>query len=239
MDNAQPDKLAEALARAMCFQDGPEECGCDKDGKCVADMEPTNIWFDYARACLPVIQSLSAHPAGDVALLREAHEHLMQAASITGNLAWQSELNRLTARIDASLATPAAPTDAAALEAALRENLALRCLLGGGCDANNDGPHQTLVVKGKERFCADCGDKVNDKGQSKPWFNNARLERATARLTALRASTGTPAEGEVLDPEEFFATAIDDSLDMDWTGTVGAKAILRRMEEQGLVLCAR
>lgn len=48
--------------------------------------------------------ALAAQPRDDVReLLREAREELMQAASITGNLNWQSDLNKLVTRIDARL----------------------------------------------------------------------------------------------------------------------------------------
>lgn len=79
-----------------------------------------------------------------------------------------------------------------ALNEALRENIALRCINGGGCDANADGPHPTLVGKGRERFCVECGEMVNAKGCSTPWFHGGRLERAKARvLTAQGMRTGT------------------------------------------------
>ena len=38
--------------------------------------------------------------------------------------------------------------------------------------------------------------------------------------------------------EDWLAEAIDDSLDMDWTGRVGARSIMRQMEEEGLSLDA-
>jgi hypothetical protein len=40
-----------------------------------------------------------------------------------------------------------------ALNAALQENIALRCLLGGGCNANNDGLH-TIMGKGRDEFAS-------------------------------------------------------------------------------------
>jgi hypothetical protein len=67
-----------------------------------------------------------------------------------------------------------------ALAELVAENLALRCLMGGGCDANNDGLH-TIVGKGKDEFCADCGEMTRN-GKSKPWFDEDRLERTIARL---------------------------------------------------------
>lgn len=64
MDNAQTDNLVEALARAM-----RRERNALSDA---VDYEISDGAIDlFACACLPVIQSLSAHPAGDVAL-REA-----------------------------------------------------------------------------------------------------------------------------------------------------------------------
>lgn len=36
--------------------------------------------------------------------------------------------------------------------------------------------------------------------------------------------------------EDWLADAIDDSLDMDWTGRVGARSIMRQMEEAGFVM---
>ena len=64
---------------------------------------------------------------------------------------------------------------------ALEENVALRCLLGAGCDANNDGPHQTIVKGPSGEFCAECGEMTRN-GKSKPWMNEARLERTMRRL---------------------------------------------------------
>jgi hypothetical protein len=69
-----------------------------------------------------------------------------------------------------------------ALARALEENIALRCLLGGGCDANNDGLHTTLG-RGKDEFCIHCGEMTRN-GKSRPWFDESRLERTIARLQA-------------------------------------------------------
>lgn len=52
-------KLVEALARAMALK--------------IADADEEADYHTLARACLPIIQSLSAHPAGDVALHRYRH----------------------------------------------------------------------------------------------------------------------------------------------------------------------
>lgn len=77
--------------------------------------------------------------------------------------------------------------DSGVIEALAAENLALRCLLGGGCDANNDGPH-TIIKQGKDEFCADCGEMTRN-GKSRPWFNEARLARTITRAT-LRTDEG-------------------------------------------------
>jgi len=69
----------------------------------------------------------------------------------------------------------------AELAEVLKESIALRCLLGGGCDANDDGPHETIVGKGRDKFCAKCGEMLDSKDRSKPWFHGGRLERAKAR----------------------------------------------------------
>lgn len=63
---------------------------------------------------------------------------------------------------------------------ALEENIRLRCLLGGGCDANNDGPH-SCTGSGKSQFCTRCGENTIN-GKSKPWFDDARLDRTKARI---------------------------------------------------------
>jgi hypothetical protein len=34
--------------------------------------------------------------------------------------------------------------------------------------------------------------------------------------------------------EDFLADAIDDSMDMDWTGTIGARSIMRALKAEGL-----
>lgn len=74
------------------------------------------------------------------------------------------------------------------VEALVAENLALRCMLGGGCDANNDGLH-TIIKQGRDEFCTECGEMTRN-GKSKPWFNEDRLERTLARIAAsLRTTT--------------------------------------------------
>lgn len=66
------------------------------------------------------------------------------------------------------------------LEKALRENLALRCMLSAGCDANNDGGH-TILGKAPDQFCMNCGE-MTPRGKSKPWFSDERLERILNRM---------------------------------------------------------
>ncbi len=42
-----------------------------------------------------------------------------------------------------------------------------------------------------------------------------------------------------MDPQELedmIAEAIDDSLDMDWTGRIGAKAVLAMLEREGMAI---
>ncbi len=75
---------------------------------------------------------------------------------------------------------------AAALDRAVKENIALRCMLSAGCDANNDG-HHTIVKSGKDEFCAECG-QMSRNGKTKPWFTEERLERIIARLAKAPAS---------------------------------------------------
>lgn len=75
-----------------------------------------------------------------------------------------------------------------ALERLASENIALRCLLGAGCDANEDGPHRTIVKNSTGEFCADCGEMTRN-GKSKPWMDEARLQRVIDRLS-------TPTDGE-------------------------------------------
>lgn len=67
------------------------------------------------------------------------------------------------------------------LDAALRENLVLRVMLGAGCDANNDGLHAIMNV-GRDEFCTQCGEMTKG-GKSKAWFSEERLERIKDRLT--------------------------------------------------------
>jgi hypothetical protein len=69
------------------------------------------------------------------------------------------------------------------LQAALEENIALRSMLGGGCDANNEGAHPSIVSTPGNRFCTECGETVDGRNRSKPWFSEERLERVKARLT--------------------------------------------------------
>jgi hypothetical protein len=45
-----------------------------------------------------------------------------------------------------------------------------------------------------------------------------------------------PADWEEI--EDFFSDTISDSLDMDWTSRDGAKALVRALQEEGLVLCS-
>lgn len=61
------------------------------------------------------------------------------------------------------------------------ENIALRCMLSAGCDANDDGQHS--CVKGASgEFCLQCGEMTRN-GKSKPWFSEERLERTMSRLS--------------------------------------------------------
>ena len=61
------------------------------------------------------------------------------------------------------------------------ENIALRSLLGAGCDANNEGPH-SIVTRGSEQFCSACGETTRH-GKTKAWFDEDRLARVIARAT--------------------------------------------------------
>ena len=72
-------------------------------------------------------------------------------------------------------------SEAQLLDQALRENIALRNMISGGCDANNEGPH-TLYGHGSNSFCVDCGEMAT-RGKVKPWFDEGRLERAMQRLS--------------------------------------------------------
>lgn len=76
------------------------------------------------------------------------------------------------------------------IEILARENLALRCMLGGGCDVNNDGLHEIVKAPSGE-FCHRCGEMTRN-GKTKPWFNEDRLQRTIARMAI---SQETPHEG--------------------------------------------
>lgn len=67
-----------------------------------------------------------------------------------------------------------------AVEGLVAENLALRCLMGGGCDANDDGLH-VVVRTGSGEFCCECGEMTR-RGKSTPWFDESRLNRTIRRL---------------------------------------------------------
>ena len=69
MDNAQTDKLVEELAKVIRSHHVTRRV-IDKQRNQGKIFHQGDV--EAARACLPVIQSLSAHPAGDVALLRQA-----------------------------------------------------------------------------------------------------------------------------------------------------------------------
>jgi hypothetical protein len=62
------------------------------------------------------------------------------------------------------------------------ENIALRSILGGGCDANGEGPHN-IVVSGKHQFCSACGEDAKN-GKVKPWVSEDRIARRIASLKA-------------------------------------------------------
>lgn len=72
--------------------------------------------------------------------------------------------------------------DSAIAEKLAKENLALRIMLGAGCDANNDGLH-TIMGKGRDAFCTLCGE-MTPSGKSKAWFSEERLERVLSRMEA-------------------------------------------------------
>lgn len=78
--------------------------------------------------------------------------------------------------------------DRAIIRRLVQENLALQCLLGGGCDANDDGQH-AVVTSPTGEFCSDCGEMTR-KGKSTPWLNEDRLNRTIARLAVRDALNG-------------------------------------------------
>ena len=67
------------------------------------------------------------------------------------------------------------------------ENIALRSMLGGGCDANDEGPHKPTYDGAGKSFCFACGEMLNKAGKSTPWLSEERLNR---RIAALKARAG-------------------------------------------------
>ncbi|WP_337846783.1 hypothetical protein [Sphingomonas sp.] len=59
----------------------------------------------------------------------------------------------------------------------------------------------------------------------------ASVEQASAIVAALNASA--PLDQQEL--EDVIADAITDSMDMDWTSTIGAKAVVRALQQEGVV----
>jgi len=74
------------------------------------------------------------------------------------------------------------------LTAAAQETVALRVMLGAGCDANNDEHHE-IIGTGKDAFCHKCGE-MTPRGKSKAWFSEERMERIMNRLAARAALDG-------------------------------------------------
>ena len=69
------------------------------------------------------------------------------------------------------------------LEALATENLALRTMLKGGCDANNDGPHE-LIGSGRDEFCHKCGEMTTRGKTRSLWVDEDRIERVVNRVRA-------------------------------------------------------
>jgi hypothetical protein len=72
-------------------------------------------------------------------------------------------------------------------------------------------------------------------------------DAALALLEAAKEINGVPfppaavasAPVDPNDPQEledFLADAIDDTMDMDWTGRVGAKGVIRALNDEGLMI---
>lgn len=65
----------EGIAKALCFWDGPDGCGCV--GHCQREMEPTNIWIEAAQVALAALASSPTEQ-----MLREALEPFAKAGAI-------------------------------------------------------------------------------------------------------------------------------------------------------------